>query len=396
MPGRGAGLLDRRASFSTGRSGSALLAVLMSLALTALAAAGLLLVARREVRMSGSAADVLRVRIAAESATRAAIAAWDRSTLPAIGRAAPVPLPAGQLSMPGWILTRATGARIGPALWLVRGEADVQRNGGVVARATAAAMVVSIAPELPWRAFPSAIASASDVLLDPSAVIDGTAAPAVPPPWSAAECPATAAAAGSTLFGSATRPAVLLGQGATVSGSGALVTGAPPVLASPAADTLALDWLGPLSFVELAAAADRIETGAVSPGPPPRAFPCDTLAPDNWGAPLDPAHPCSDFFPVIHAPAGLAVGPGAGQGILLVDGDLDLGPGSIFYGAIVVRGRLRANGAIVHGAVRFAGTSAGLAIRVFASDCALWRAFSLAPALRRAWRPPGRWWLPPR
>jgi hypothetical protein len=380
------------------RSGSVLLIVLAGLALSAVAAAGLLLVAAREVETSRAAAEVVRVRTAAESATRAAIAAWDRAVLPAIGPALPVPLPAGQLGLPGSLQTRASAERIGSALWLVRGHALLDPGGGgpPIAEATSAAIVVSVPAPMPWSAFPAAIGSAGDVVLDPAARIDGNAAPTAPPPWGTPECPTVAAATGTALFGSPARPGILLGPGAIALGAGATVSGAPAVQpASPATDSSAMDWLGPLRFGEAAAAADRIELAVVTPGPPPVAASCDVHAPGNWGAPLDSSSPCADYFPLIHAPAGLTVGPGAGQGVLLVDGDLDLQPGAVFYGAIAVRGRLSASGATIHGGVRTLGTTGSLDIRVFASDCALWRAFERAPGLRRAWRPPGRWWLPP-
>lgn len=68
---------------------------------------------------------------------------------------------------------------------------------------------------------------------------------------------------------------------------------------------------------------------------------CDESAPGNWGAPADPGHPCFDYLPIIHVGGDLTVrSPGRGQGILLVDGDLELGGGFEFYGIVAVRGRL--------------------------------------------------------
>jgi hypothetical protein len=379
------------------RSGSVLLIVLASLALTAIAGAGLILLGARELLTSHVAADVVRVRSAAEASVRSAIAGWDRGTMPTTGPAGPIPLAAGSWNPGSLLAGRATAERIGPALWLVRGEAILGGGlpNGPLARAATAAMVVSIPAEMPWSAFPAALSSAGDLAFDPATAIDGTAATLAPPPWGSAECPPAAAAAGALLFGMSTRPGLALGVGAVAAGTPALLAGTPPIQSSaPGADTLGMDWLGPLRFDEALAAADRIETGVVAPAPPAAISPCNQKAPGNWGAPLDPAHPCNDFFPLIAAPAGLTVGPGAGQGILLVDGDLDLQPGAVFYGAIVVRGRLRSAGAVVSGAIRTLGTSGSLDLRINASDCALWRAFERAPAFRRAWRPPGRWWLP--
>ena len=74
---------------------------------------------------------------------------------------------------------------------------------------------------------------------------------------------------------------------------------------------------------------------------------CDTSDPKNWGDPyhtLGAAAYCKDYFPVVYAPGDLHITGGYGQGILLVEGDLDISGGFEFYGPVIVKGRLTTTG----------------------------------------------------
>jgi hypothetical protein len=155
------------------------------------------------------------------------------------------------------------------------------------------------------------------------------------------------------------------------------------------------DRVGSIGRADFTAFADRIETGSLTLVPAGSTT-CDTNVAGNWGAPLDTAHPCFDYLPVIHAPGDLAFS-GAGQGILIVDGNLVIAPGSAFFGAILVRGTITASGGRIVGGVRVGGaggtTRPGGTVRY--DECALARAFTRSPALRRVYRTSDRLWLPP-
>ena len=59
----------------------------------------------------------------------------------------------------------------------------------------------------------------------------------------------------------------------------------------------------------------------------------------NWGDPLNPTAPCGDYFPIIHVTGNARIqSGGTGQGILLVDGNLDLRGSFVFYGVVIVQG----------------------------------------------------------
>ena len=71
---------------------------------------------------------------------------------------------------------------------------------------------------------------------------------------------------------------------------------------------------------------------------------CDIGLQTNWGDPLDPTGPCGSYYPVIYVNGDLTVNTGVGQGLLLVEGDLNAQGGFEFYGIVVVRGSLKAAG----------------------------------------------------
>jgi len=381
---------------SARRAGSAPLIVLLCIAVAELIAAGSLAVAARSAVHARTVAAIVKARAGAEAAVRAAMAGWDMAALGGTPIGSIIPVAAGAGALPGGVTHTATVERLSSSRWLLRGEALVQGTAGPAARARASAIVVTIPLDSLWLDFGATLTSGGDVALAPGAIVDGGAAALPPPPWTAAQCPAAAVNAMQGSLGAVARPGVAMATGATLSAGGASVTGNPPVVPAAArADSAAHQRFGVLSRAEAALIADRLETGSITPAPVLAGTVCDTTAPGNWGAPLAPSHACADYFPLIHASGDLSVTGGAGQGLLVVAGDLTLA-GTSFHGVIQVGGRLLANNSTIHGALRTAGgtgTPAGL--RITHSACSLWRAFERSPELRRAYRPPGRWWLPP-
>jgi len=77
----------------------------------------------------------------------------------------------------------------------------------------------------------------------------------------------------------------------------------------------------------------------------------------NWGNPENPTGACADWFPVIHITGNASIqSGGVGQGVLLVDGDLDLRGSFTFYGIIIAQGQLETQGS---GNRIFGGVMAG-------------------------------------
>jgi hypothetical protein len=73
---------------------------------------------------------------------------------------------------------------------------------------------------------------------------------------------------------------------------------------------------------------------------------CDESVPTNWGD-INPAGDCGSYFPLIyHGGPSLRISSGGmGQGILLVDGTLDLRGNFTFHGIIIVQGTFETQGA---------------------------------------------------
>ncbi len=72
---------------------------------------------------------------------------------------------------------------------------------------------------------------------------------------------------------------------------------------------------------------------------------CDDSVLTNWGDTL-PTAPCGSYFPLIYhgGPKLTIQSGGMGQGILLLDGDLDLRGNFTFYGIIIVQGNFETQG----------------------------------------------------
>lgn len=155
-------------------------------------------------------------------------------------------------------------------------------------------------------------------------------------------------------------PAVMVAPGTAVTqGSGTLL-GNPTIKVDSTIDDSRFTQIGDYTYAELVAMADKHYPGGItgpSFAPVDSLGVCDTSVLDNWGDPLNPGSPCSDYFPIIHFAGDvqfLTSGGSAGQGILLVDGELDVNPGGgfAFYGLIVTQGPCQVEqGTSVYGAV---------------------------------------------
>ncbi|NIR44868.1 MAG: hypothetical protein GWN99_11230 [Gemmatimonadetes bacterium] len=116
-------------------------------------------------------------------------------------------------------------------------------------------------------------------------------------------------------------------------------------------DTTNYFEFGDLSYDEVASWANIVisDGTVVSGGDPAPSYTaagaCDTSDDRNWGDPENDNMPCSDWFPVIHTQGSMTFSSdGAGQGILLVDGDLSICGGATFYGPVVVKGSIKTCG----------------------------------------------------
>lgn len=126
----------------------------------------------------------------------------------------------------------------------------------------------------------------------------------------------------------------------------ARVVGAPDLVERRGIGPDVTDRVGSVTYDDLAQGATIVFNGNRTTirsdiGPSARRGECDTSDPLNWGAPTKPHSVCWDYLPVIHSEGSLSIqSDGEGQGVLLVDGDLDISGAFDFYGIVVVKGRI--------------------------------------------------------
>jgi hypothetical protein len=177
------------------------------------------------------------------------------------------------------------------------------------------------------------------------------------------------------------------------------VAGTPKVIETPAAgDTSTYFNFGSLDWRQLTAMANKIVTGNVQGiGPTTSNGACNTADYRNFGEPNKAnGGPCLDYYPIIYSSGNLTLNTGRGQGILLVEGDLQVQGGFEFYGPVIVRGTLKTAGTGGHfnGGVMAANVDLdqnvviGNALISF-SRCAILKALNasaqLATATERSW-----------
>jgi hypothetical protein len=133
------------------------------------------------------------------------------------------------------------------------------------------------------------------------------------------------------------------------------VTGDPPTVPLSDADNPdTYNVFGDLTYAELAAMADKTIPGGKTFTNLAPTFKTDSLGQKycarsdttNWGDPTHayPSPVCRSYFPIIHVTGNLKLTGGAGQGILLVDGNLSASGGINFYGPVIVKGALTVTG----------------------------------------------------
>ncbi|PYP43043.1 MAG: hypothetical protein DMD42_11150 [Gemmatimonadetes bacterium] len=176
------------------------------------------------------------------------------------------------------------------------------------------------------------------------------------------------------------------------------VVGSPPVLKDPTLADSAFSVYGSMTYAQLAKQADitlPAQNLSSTVGPSLTGGTCNTNVPTNWGSPSDPSGPCGQYFPIIHITgSGAAISGQEGQGVLLVDGSLDVQGGFQFFGVVVIKGKLRTSGGgggnpahfwgamLVQDAVELADTTNTIVgnANILYSKCAITKALDKAGA----------------
>ena len=359
--------------------GMVLILALLSLLAFQFLAVGFLFVATQESLVAEAWTRHVRSRYAAESALRMAAAEWSSAAHAGLQQGAALELAAGTSADGVPYVVHAE--RLADGRFLLRATARLPLDGaGGAAVAVASWRIQALRLEDVFGGLAGAVTTHGALTIDGGAIVD-------PEDSSTAACAERMPGA---------RGAVVADSIAEVDVGEALL-GEPALVAGEAGEPAPAP-LGVLSWDAIEAAANTTAEGVVQLQHTVEDGVCLTEAVGNWGSPLDPGGPCGSFFPLIYAPGDLVVSGGAGQGVLVVRGNLTLQPGVRFHGPVVVGGALMAEDALIDGALRIAVEGTGSPSELIGGSvryrrCALLAALE-GSALDGAFRPDRRLWIP--
>lgn len=370
------------------RSGVALPMVLGALVLIGVLVGGVMFASLQEFRIGGNTQHQTRAATTAEFGLNRVLAEWSplNNTKMVTGDTLKFTHTVSSGGTANVTVTRMPG----PFFWVVsEGQAGAKRVD-LSARRQYGTMLRLDQPEI---GFLGALTGRGNVVVGGAAYVSGK--DYKPSGW--AGCPVVADVGGVAMADTAGAKL----KGCTITKT--CVSGTPAFVQTPLAnDTTTYFNYGNTNYTKLAASASKVlANGTVLPSVAPTVVSgvCQTGLINNWGDANrnTPAGKCEPYFPVIHALGNLHITGGVGQGILLVDGDLQLSGGFWFVGVVVVRGTLRTSGsgAGVLGIVMAANVSLDDDIVVIGnsyiqySSCAVSSALSasamLIPVRERAW-----------
>src|SRR5713101_535568 len=159
----------------------------------------------------------------------------------------------------------------------------------------------------------------------------------VPQGWNTTYCDTT---------GDTTKAGVRLPNAGNVTTSGnGTVLGNPPVKGDTSVNSNTFSQFGDVSYTSLAASATlQLPGGNYQTQPVVTGGVCDKTQALNWGDGENPSQPCGNYFPIIHIAGNVTLNGVQGQGVLLVDGDLNIQGSYVFYGVVIVQGSIQSAG----------------------------------------------------
>ena len=292
---------------------------------------------------------------------------------------------------PGVGLVTARVTKMTDNLYFVDADGTVTRGGAMLSGAsrrvgvTVRLVTADIEP-------PAALTTRGPTTLSGSAEVHGE--DEVPVGWGGV-CPA----------GLDNKPGILTDNASQVgTHGGAVITGDPAVEEDHSINDSTFTQFGDLTWADLTDMADiHLAGGTINNTAPDStaAGVCNNGPAflSNWGNPENPGAACFDWYPIIHINgSGSIQSGGVGQGVMLVDGNLDLRGGFVFYGIIIVQGSIstqgsgnRVYGGVMASNASFAAQSLVGGSVVTNSTCAVSRAMinssftRVRPLASRSW-----------
>ena len=127
--------------------------------------------------------------------------------------------------------------------------------------------------------------------------------------------------------------------------SGTCIAGDPPVQGDTTINDSTLTTFGEFNFDELKQYATKILAGTtLKLEPVVSGGSCSTGVATNWGDPLTATSPCHNYFPIVWIEGSANINGVMGQGVLIVNGNLDVQGGFEFFGPVLVRGTINTQG----------------------------------------------------
>jgi hypothetical protein len=379
-----AGKVDMR----TDERGIALPLVLFVLVIVGVIISGTFYIARLEQKTGDNAVAATQAAAVAEAGVDSVLANWSPSAYNNMASGTEIAFPT-VTTLGGNASYTAVLRRLNSRVFMVRADGRQAFPGGGLAGRRQVAKLVRL--DIPLIAMNAAITTRTGLTVSGSSDVSGV--DSIPGSMGAI-CPP----AGPTVPGIRDSSGNVTTSGAC-SGASCIV-GNPQILTDPTVSTNSFTQFGSTNFAQLAARANFTVSGtinsiapAVTVGPPSL---CNYAITTNWGAPLAPFSPCGDYFPIIYAPGDVRLTGGAGQGILLVQGDLDVSGGVEFYGPVIVMGTIRSTGTggHIYGGVMSSNANLGTVLVsgnsvVNYSSCTIARALQgvslAAPLGERSW-----------
>ncbi|MDP3775540.1 MAG: hypothetical protein Q8Q85_14870 [Gemmatimonadales bacterium] len=320
--------------------GFALVAAVFGLVIIAALVTGAFFAARQEMSVGRSSQGFQRAFGAAEAGLNNTIVQWNTGSWNglAVGDSASVSgtLPGNTGSYAGAV------RRLNNELFVIR---SVGQDPTGSTQRTLAALARLLLIQMNFQA---SLSTRGSLKLGGSSLIDGRNSS--PAGWT---CPT----ASDTLPGVMTNNTGLIETaGCTpTAGNYSCIIGNPDVIADPTITDSTFFKFGDVDWLELVAMATKVyPTGNIGPlndiGPVGDATTCNTAILSNWGEPgVSPTGTilvagCRNYFPIIYVNGDLKLTGGRGQGILLVERNLEVQGGFEFYGPVIVRGVFSTSG----------------------------------------------------
>ncbi|HEV2670350.1 MAG TPA: pilus assembly PilX N-terminal domain-containing protein [Gemmatimonadales bacterium] len=320
--------------------GMALAVAIFALVVVGALVAGAFFAGTQEQRVGENQRRVQTSFGVAEAGAQERVLSWDPATMnkrplycncaggDSVAIGPDLPTPNGTGSYGGY------SYKVGPNLFLidVTGR-DRNSAAGVIAGGGGArqriGMIARIAPiDFGIRA---SLTTQGTVSMGGNATVNGT--DQVPAGWASCDPPGPSQAG-------------VRDQGGNVTESGnANVTGTPPVVNDQTINSNTFTTFGGATYAQLAARATiTIPEGNYSTDPVTAGGNCDKTVLTNWGDGMNQGQPCSNYFPIIHATGTITLNNTQGQGILLVDGDVNVQGSYQFFGIVIIQGDLKTAG----------------------------------------------------